>query len=355
MKWVIYFYSGTGNSFRVASLIAKELIASGNAADVIPLEASDPEDELLPFSDDKRGFGLLMPVHGFTLPWFVLKKIVRLPRGKGKKAFVSSTRAGTKWGRVFLPGISGSAMFIAALILRLKGYRVLWIKSFDMPSNWMSLHPGFSEKNARAIITRTEWRVSVFADRIAAGRAYIFSVNTCTEFLWGCLLLPISLPYLFLGRFGLAKLFFANTDCNGCGRCARDCPLQAIEMRGIKNPRPYWKITCESCMRCMAYCPAKAVEASQPLLILYYYASTVPALYIASQIPSSLLTRFPGGAMIVYQILSVLSYFLSLFVIYTALFYLIKLTPLKYLMTYTTLTHFYRRYHEPDTKVNDMK
>lgn len=53
------------------------------------------------------------------------------------------------------------------------------------------------------------------------------------------------------------KPFHANEHCNGCGKCARNCPLTNISMTG---GRPRWGNACTMCSRCYHCCPQHAVQ-----------------------------------------------------------------------------------------------
>jgi len=221
---------------------------------------------------------------------------------------------------------------------------------FDMPSNWMSLHWGLNLSNSKFIFGRAKVRTDSFIDSILAGRKVFQGI---LSLLFGLTLSPISLGYLVMGRFWLSKLFFTSENCTGCGQCAKNCPVNAIKMVGSKKPRPYWTFNCESCMRCMGYCPNQAVEVSHSFALVLYYVSTIPVwVYFLSGLNSSLGL---GCSLIIVQILLKYLYILlSFYVAYLILFWSIKIPLFNKLCTYTTLTHFYRRYHEPETELQDI-
>ena len=45
--------------------------------------------------------------------------------------------------------------------------------------------------------------------------------------------------------------------CVGCGKCAKMCPLNNIE---LKNSKPVWGKNCTHCMACICLCPTEAIE-----------------------------------------------------------------------------------------------
>lgn len=342
----IYYFSGTGNSYRVSSWMEETAKQNGLEAGIASIDRAGSTSTI---DKDADLIGLVAPTHGFTSPWHMLKFATRMPRGKSRHAFCASTRAGLKWGPAFIPGISGSANFIITLILALKGYKVRGAVSIDMPSNWYSLHPIQKLKKQRAIIERAEPKTIDFMNKIISGRREWFTVNNLYELLWGIILSYISLLYLVIGRFFLAKLFFANSGCNGCGLCADSCPVEAIVMHGRRKTRPFWKYNCESCMRCAALCPQKAVEAGHSWGVLLYFISSVPASVI---IFSSLGSFFPGLAQTNHawlsNIIKLLYLYSALFLSYYVFDKLLLFPSINWFFTHTTMTHFWGRYHEPD-------
>ena len=349
---LIYYLSGTGNTRRVAEWIREESEFRGFKTDSAAIEYAFPAKQLA--ADPRITLGIGMPTHGFTIPWMMLRFLMHLPSGKKRRAFVFATRAGAKYGPIpgYPPGIAGSSIFIAALVLWMKGYRVRWMKSINMPSNWLSLHSGLRTDIVQTIILKARRQVFAFTKSIVHGKRVLANGNTAWEFTWGILLSWISVAYLFLGRFFLAKLFFANNSCNGCGLCERHCPTASIDMLGVKDPRPYWSFTCESCMRCMAYCPANAIEAGHSWGVILYFIVTAPlSLYLVNMLRGII----PGMGEYMATSLSygvyLLQYFLSLFICYWVFILITRIPVLNALFTYTTLTHYYRRYHEPGTGI----
>ncbi len=351
-KLLIYFMSGTGNSFRVANWAAEAAKGRGMEAEVVPVNRGNPEEEI---EDSERLLlGLFMPTHGFTAPWLVIKTALGFPRRTKVRAFVVATRAGCKFGALFTPGISATACFLISFILALKGYKVMGIRGVDMPSNWIAVHPGFSAQSAEAIKARSRPKFERFVASILEGRRAWLSWNVLYEVIWALVLWPISLGYLLIGRIYLPKFFFANANCNGCEICARECPVGAITMVGKENKRPYWSYHCESCMRCMAFCPRSAIEASHAwAAILIWFYGPFAVLLIGG-----VLWLWPSlNEATLRSFFSILGWFVF-YPVVIALYYLfIRVTgwrPLNLVFTYLTFTHYWKRYHEPETRVKDV-
>ena len=347
----IYTYSGTGNSRRVAAWLAEAARDAGSAVLLRPMPLAQPDQELV--SDADTLLILTLPTHGFAAPWPVLRFAVDLPRRAGHDAVVLATRGGLKIGPVFTPGFEGSATLALALVLALKGYRVRGLAGIDMPSNWTAFHPGLPPEAVEAIIQRARDRTARLSEMLLVdGRGW---PSKRLEWLLGVLCLPISFMYITMGRFFLAKLFFASERCTGCGLCAVHCPHQAIEMRGTpEGLRPYWTLRCESCMRCMAYCPEQAVEASHSLgLAAHWAARAIPMVaalnWIAGRAPGlGFLQWVPDWLAIWAAAMGVL------FLAYPLFHALLTLKPINWLLTHSTLTRWYRRYREPGTTLEDL-
>lgn len=352
---VIYFWSGTGNSYRISTWMGKIAERHGINTRVLSIDRSSPAEETKGGHDSLMG--IVFPTHGFTAPWHMLKFVWNLPHSSSTHAFCVTTKAGLKFGPVVIPGISGSATFIIALILRLRGYNVRGALSVDMPSNWYSLHPIQSRKSHEAIIHRAEHTVARFMERILPKSKVWFTINNLYEITWGILLSSISIGYLLIGRFFLAKLFFPNAHCDGCGVCAAYCAVGAIKMWGKVNPKPFWKYNCESCMRCAAFCPQNAIEAGHSWGVILYFVAGVP---ISAQIFSWLGGHISGvenwEGYWVGDILDLAYYYPAIALSYYVFSALIRIPAINWIFTHTTMTHlsFWGRYREPNTKLKNI-
>ena len=184
-----YFFTGTGNSYRVAAWMADAARDEGVNVVLCAIESARPSHDL--GTGEAVLLGLVMPTHGFTAPWAMLRFALRLPRRTRTHSLVVATRAGLKIGRVFTPGIEGTATYLIALILALKGYRVRGAIGVDMPSNWIALHPGLSPRAVAAIVARARISVARFIETILFGQRRFVGWGSL---VFGLLTLPISLP-----------------------------------------------------------------------------------------------------------------------------------------------------------------
>lgn len=351
----ICYWSGTGNSYRVAAWMGETAEENGLKTKILSFEKARSTNLL--FAEKFYLISLVFPTHGFTAPWHVIKFVWNLPRGNSAHVYCTATRAGLKFGPLFIPGISGSATFVVAMILALKGYKVHGSMSVDMPSNWYSLHPIQSRKSHEAIIDRAEHKVASFMGKTLSHDKVWFTGNNLYEFILGILLSPVSVGYVLLGKFFLAKLFFANSRCDGCGLCENHCTVKAITMWGKNKRQPYWKYTCESCMKCAALCPHNAIEAGHSWGVILYFITALPA----STYLFSLLGTDPNKSGVLEipwlgDVLNIMYYYLAIFISYYVFSLLIRIPFLNYLFTHTTMTHFrfWGHYREPKTKLKDI-
>jgi ferredoxin len=273
---------------------------------------------------------------------------------------LGATRGGFKLGPVYVPGAAGFANFMAALILVFWGYRIKGAFSLDMPVNMINLHWGLHRKNIDAISNRALRKLSIFMALILENRRLWFTLNNLWDLAWTVLifwLIPVfPILYLLIGRIYMGKLNFSNNNCIGCGLCAKACPNEGIIMRQVGEGRkPYWTYHCETCLRCMGYCKKRAIEAGHSWAVLLYFITAIPA---TTWFLAWLHETFPVLPVITeywtLTIFSILYVFPAMMISYFIYWWLIRIPFVNTFFRYTTLTRWYRRYHEPETKLKNM-
>ena len=283
---IIFYFSGTGNARKVAEWISE--IAKLKQIHCELFNIADFGKMELPEINPSTLLGICGPTHGFNFPPIVLNFLIKLPGFKGASAFIINTRAGMKLYKLFLPGLSGIAQYFAAFVLKLKGYHIVGMQPMDLPSNWISLHPGLREKVVHSIFERCKKITGNFAEHIInGGRKY--------KALWSLpfdlAVAPVSLLYYIVGRFAIAKTFVASSKCNKCYLCIKQCPVKAIKM---VSRRPFWTFNCESCMQCMNNCPHRAIETAFGFTFIIWWG-------IMSFVPVWILTNIFEGPLEVFN------------------------------------------------------
>jgi len=256
---VLYYFSGTGNARNVVNWfagVAQEMNIPAGTIDIAKIDRKNIEP---PPAGSMVGF--VSPTHGFNYPPAMMYFIFRFPRSKGNQVFLMNTRAGMKLSKWFLPGLSGIALWLSAIILLLKGYRIVGLRSIDLPSNWISFHPGLKEKVVESMYGHCKGITIKFATKILNGKKVYTAFRDIIQDL---LITPVAVGYFFVGRFMLAKSFYATDACDKCDICIINCPIKAII---TVDKRPFWTYRCESCMRCMNNCPKRAIETGHLYII----------------------------------------------------------------------------------------
>ena len=342
---IIYFFSGTGNAKRAASWIKDGAQEKKISAQFIKIEKGKSYD--YPDLNKKTLVGLCSPTHGFNMPPLVLKFLRRFPKTNNADVFILNTRAGMKISKLFLPGLSGLAQIFPAIILKLKGYKIVGMQPLDLPSNWILLHPGLRSKVVDSIFTRCKKIVDQFASDLFSGKHRYKALLSLPIDL---LVTPIALSYYFLGRFFLAKTLIATNACDGCNICINTCPVKAIK---TVDGRPFWTFKCESCMHCINVCPQRAIETAHGFLtiIILVFTLLVSPLLLKVLKATNLYTFF-FQSWATERLLTIIDaiLFLSLiFISYGVLHFLLKNKWINRITAYSSLSkyQFWRRYKAP--------
>jgi ferredoxin len=337
--FTIYYFSGTGNSKNTALWIADKANEKGIICKLFNIAIIDRLN--IPIPEKNETIIFISPTHGFNFPLIMLNFLLQFPKANNKTV-IMNTRAAMKIGNWVSPGLSGITLYFAAAILKLKGYKIQASYSIDLPSNWISIHPGLRDNAVHFINEKIKCKVNHLAGEIINEKRNYY---TACEVVLDLIVAPLAFGYYFVGRFMLSKTYYASKDCDNCGLCIKNCPVNAIKY--IDN-RPFWTYHCESCMKCMSYCPKEAIETAHGFIIgVTFLILSVIIGFIYGQlgeysakIQNSFLSTIIESAI----------FLLLLFLFYRVFHYLLRLKYFERLMVYTSLTKFKfwgKRYRAP--------
>lgn len=234
---MIFYFSGTGNSQLAAKQIAVEL-----CDELVSINQSLKKGEKKTFRSELP-LVFVAPIYAWRVPEVVEKWIREMKFVGNKNAYFVLTRGG---------GTAGNAAAYAKKLCVETGMSFQGLASVHMPENYIALSSAPSEKECDSIIARARPVFTELAKIIRQGNAF----PTVPVSLGGRL---ISGPFHVLYyRFYIKDKGFTVSDaCISCGKCARRCPLNNID---LVNQRPVWKGSCTHCMACICSCPARAIE-----------------------------------------------------------------------------------------------
>jgi ferredoxin len=231
LKNRIYFFTGTGNSLKVAEDIAKVLPES----EVVAIHKG--MDTEIPCDLDRIGF--VFPVYFWGLPSMVADFLrnAHFPEQGSSYYFAVATNF----------GIVGNAIRIASTLLHEKGIHLNYSAGIRMFGNSIT-HYNMS-KRVDKITQRSGKKVLSIVNNIKNNKTK--KVHSIIRSIYG--------SYLnYVGRVHtMDSEFNTNNNCISCGICRDVCPAKNIT---LEAGRPVFHHQCESCLACIQHCPKRALN-----------------------------------------------------------------------------------------------
>src|SRR5690554_6616472 len=127
---IIYVFSGTGNTLRIANLYKDEFQINSIHSDIYKIDSTFKD---IPNSTDYDFVGIAYPIHAFNAPKIILDFAKRLPKAENKKYFIITTS-----GEPLRLNNAASSKLIS--ILKKKGYMLANEYFYIMPYNMIFRH-----------------------------------------------------------------------------------------------------------------------------------------------------------------------------------------------------------------------
>lgn len=257
-KYLIHYFSGTGNTYHMVKVIEKELKNNGYEVHLLNIEKNNNND-LVKF----KLHIFCYPIYGFGTPAIVLKYISNLQAVSGCKAVIICSCA----------GFEGQSLYHLRFLLKKKGFDVFLTDFVVHTYNWTQVFNPQDEKTEENVFAKADIKTVELVQKISKNKNYLKKRNA-VNLLWSWIIFTI---YSKVAHRILGKTFIADSSCTNCGKCKSICPVKAIDM---KNGRPNWNWNCETCQRCINICPCKSIQLSVVKLCMFILSELAPIFII---------------------------------------------------------------------------
>lgn len=230
---VIFCLSGTGNS----------LYAARKLQQAIPECRIEKMGSYLqsPYQVEDKVVGIVCPVYCFALPPAVVSFIKKL-QAKPEYCF----------GVVTMGANAGFALKQMKSLLSSRNITLDYANDIAMPDNFFDVPQNMRTKLLQSSESKLQKTAAALSKQLAD------TERVKNAWLWESF--GSELAWKFMDKFLHLKELSADSSCNGCGICAKICPMDNIKMQ---DKRPVFGSSCASCLGCLHWCPQNAVHAGR--------------------------------------------------------------------------------------------
>ncbi len=237
---MVLYFSGTGNSKCIAERIAH------NLSDSLYSINDGIRNNTYPDISEEETLIFCTPTYAWRFPRVVNIWVKATQNNTqifaDKKAYFIMTCAST---------IGSSEDYDRELCGKVK-MTFMGCAQVRMPENYITRYDCPSEEDSVMIVKRALEQVDAICPVIAAGEHLPVIKAPVKEVLLSVCANPVYYTFCSKGR-----QFYVTSKCDGCGKCAMNCPLGNIFMR---KGKPLWSNHCTNCMACICGCPKEAIE-----------------------------------------------------------------------------------------------
>lgn len=237
MNAIIYVFSGTGNTKKIAALYREEFERQGVETKLFNVTGKTDD---IPDPKDFDYVGFAYPIHAFNAPHVMLDFAHALPKAEGKEYFILKSS-----GEPLKINNMSSYKFCG--ILRRKGYRLKSEYHYVMPYNMIFRH---TDDMATRMWNTAKALCPIEAREVLDGKAHKLGRVPFGNIM--AFIMRIEHPAMRVN----GRIFKVDDKkCIHCGKCAAACPMGNIK---IEDGKFRFGGECLMCARCSFNCPVDA-------------------------------------------------------------------------------------------------
>lgn len=233
---IIYYFSATGNTLKLAKLYKQAMEAEGAT---VTLSEITPNSVSENTKFDK--IGIAYPVHGFRTPEIVTDFAKRLPEGGNTPVFTIKTSGEPL-------RLNDGSYAELKKILSKRGYDLFAEYHYVMPYNMVFRH---TDGMAARMFNTAKARVPAHAKAVLEGRGNLVKIPLSARIMSEICL--IERPGMRLNGM-LYRV--SKKKCVECMACVNNCPVGNIR---FENGKFRFGSGCIGCARCAFNCPTNAI------------------------------------------------------------------------------------------------
>lgn len=234
MKTTIFYYSGTGNSLKIARDISGKLENS----EFVPIAKLWEQDNI---AHQSEKVGLIFPLYFMGCPSIILEFLNKLDLDKVNYIFTVVTSH---------HGSSGATLYQINKVLKKKSKALNAGFSIRMPGNYIPMYDIASKESHKRDFEQAKEKIEIIAELIKKNGKKIEKK--------GLPFIGSFFNKLFCKKVNKSDLkFYADEKCDSCEICEKVCPVNNIK---IVDGKPEWQHKCQRCLACIHFCPQEAIQ-----------------------------------------------------------------------------------------------